>query len=168
VRGHVYETWMETMGTFMCSMGCAAFFKVLPLRIQEFDLNSLTFAQDSRSYLLQVCKQFLKKEDLVFFLSSFVPMINSLDSSRETAAKPGHQDYSMVKAKKYETLQVQIWELMPIFCRFNSARYSEAVATIIGYLEPMVNKNILGLRITALKTFSEIISHCKNTKVVTD
>ena len=61
-----------------------------------------------------------------------------------------------------------MWELMPIFCRYNSAKYSQAVATLIGYLEPMINKNTLNLRNVALKTFSEIILHCKVTKQVTE
>ena len=105
---------------------------------------------------------------MVFFLQYFVPLINQLDTFRIQTATPGHPDFSMVKSKKYETLIVQIWELLPIFCRFNSPKYSEAVATVIGYLEPMVNKNTLGLRVLALKTFSEIIDHCKKTKVVTE
>jgi len=39
---------------------------------------------------------------------------------------------------------------------------------LLGYLEPMVNKNILGLRCLALKAFSELINHCRNTAVVTE
>ena len=39
---------------------------------------------------------------------------------------------------------------------------------MLGYLEPMVNKNILGLRCLALKAFSELINHCRNTAVVTE
>jgi len=39
---------------------------------------------------------------------------------------------------------------------------------LLGYLEPMVNRNILGLRCLALKAFSELINHCRNTAVVTE
>ena len=34
------------------------------------------------------------------------------------------------------------------------------------YLEPILNDDILGLRNTALKTFSDLIRHCRNTDVV--
>ena len=36
------------------------------------------------------------------------------------------------------------------------------------FLDPIINKNLLGLRSVALKTFSSIIDHCRNTKVVDD
>jgi hypothetical protein len=38
----------------------------------------------------------------------------------------------------------------------------------LGDLEAMVNKNDYGLRSLALRVFSEVISHCKNTPVVTE
>lgn len=44
------------MGTFMQVMGPDRFFTHLPLLLLDFDLNSLTYAQDSRSYLLHVAR----------------------------------------------------------------------------------------------------------------
>ena len=52
VRGYAYEAWEDCLGAFMQVMGPAAFFKHLPMRLLDFDLNSLSYAQDSRSYLL--------------------------------------------------------------------------------------------------------------------
>lgn len=51
-----YNTWQDTLGSFLDCMGPARFFKVLPLKLCDFDMNSLTYAQDSRSYLLTVMK----------------------------------------------------------------------------------------------------------------
>ena len=63
---------------------------------------------------------------------------------------------------------MQIWELLPIFCRMNSLKLSHAFASLLGDLEQMVNKNDFGLRTLALRSFSELINHCKNTSAVTE
>lgn len=57
---------------------------------------------------------------------------------------------------------------MPIFVRYNSPQLSSAFATLLQHLEPMINKNTFGLRNLALKTFTELINHCRNTAVVTE
>ena len=51
-----YEVWKDCLGAFMTTMGPKRFFTELPLRLTEFDLYSLTYAQDSRSYLIQIFK----------------------------------------------------------------------------------------------------------------
>ena len=61
-----------------------------------------------------------------------------------------------------------MWELLPIFCRFNSPQLSGAFASLLPSLEPMVNRNDYGLRSVALRSFSELINHCRNTSVVTE
>lgn len=43
---------------------------------------------------------------------------------------------------------------------------SDCFAEILKYLEPILNKNLFGLRTMALKTFSALISHCRSTKHV--
>jgi len=67
-------------------------------------MNSLTYAQDSRSYLLHIARQKLKRADLVFFVEKLVPLIKQLDTSRLVCLRQNKEDYSQVKAKKYETL----------------------------------------------------------------
>lgn len=91
-----------------------------------------------------------------------------MDNLRKQSENNRHPSFSLTKAKKYETLIIQIWELLPIFCRFNSPKLSEAFSALIAYLEVMINKNVLNLRLLALKVFSEIMSHCHKTSVVTD
>lgn len=39
-----YLTWNECIGSFLQAMGAEAFFKVLPLKLTEHDLNSLRYA----------------------------------------------------------------------------------------------------------------------------
>ena len=71
-----------------------------------------------------------------------------------------------IKSKKYETLIVQLWELLPLFCAQNSANMYGCLSKLLPKLDELLNGDQLGLRATALKTFSALISHCKNTKVV--
>ena len=68
-----YTTWNESLGCFLQVMGPEAFFKVLPLNLTDYDLNSLRYAQDSRSYLILVISKYLKQGDLVFFISYLLP-----------------------------------------------------------------------------------------------
>jgi hypothetical protein len=68
-----YTTWNESLGCFLQVMGPEAFFKVLPLHLMDHDMNSLRYAQDSRSYLILVIGKYLKKGDLVFFMSYLLP-----------------------------------------------------------------------------------------------
>lgn len=63
-------------------MGPERFFQILPMNLSELDLNSLRYAQESRSYLILIVHKFLKKADLVFFMQNFVPQINALNQLR--------------------------------------------------------------------------------------
>lgn len=54
VNKESYEAWTDTLGTFMKVLGPQVFFSNLPLRLCSFDLNSLSYAQDSGSYLISV------------------------------------------------------------------------------------------------------------------
>jgi len=104
--GKFTTTWEDCLGSFLKVMGTEAFFRTLPLRVCEFDMNSLTYAQDSRSYLIQIVKQKLPKADMVFFTQSLIPIINEIDGHRVKSLNRNNPDYSIVKAKKYETLIV--------------------------------------------------------------
>jgi hypothetical protein len=43
---------------------------------------------------------------------------------------------------------------------------SDCFASILKYLDPIISKNVLGLRNVGLKVFSSLIQHCRKTKVV--
>ena len=49
-----FVSWNECIGAFMRVMGPTEFFKTLPMRLLDHDMNSLKFAQESRSFLLPV------------------------------------------------------------------------------------------------------------------
>lgn len=89
-----------------------------------------------------------------------------LNKAKESEEQSSGKD--SIKSKKFETLMLQVWELMPNFCRSNSANLSQSFSSLLPYIEKMINENIMGLRTLALRTFSELISHCKNTSVVTE
>jgi hypothetical protein len=92
-------------------------------------------------------------------------MILALDQQRQ--AQLATRQGSEIKAKKYEALVIQIWHLLPNFCHYNSPKLSSAFATIIKYIEPMINQNVLSLRPLGLRVYSELISHCRSTTEVT-
>ena len=70
-----YDAWEDCLGAFMQSMGPTKFFEQLPLKLLDYDLNSLTYAQDSRSYLLHICRQKLRTADIVYFAEFCIPMV---------------------------------------------------------------------------------------------
>jgi len=87
---HHYIAWTNCIGAFMTKLGGKKFFTILPLRLIEFDLNSLTYAQDSRSFLLLLIQRHLKIDaNLDFFVEYFLPMILQLDKMRELEQKQG-------------------------------------------------------------------------------
>jgi len=93
----------------------------------------------------------------------FLPIILQIDKLRELEAKGKGSD---IKVKKYETMLVQIWQLLPKFCSSNSPNMRDCFIELLKYLEPILNNDLLSLRNTALKTFSTLIKHCRHTKVV--
>ena len=118
-----YKPWIECIGSFLLAMGCPKFFEALPLQLLEHDLTSLSYAQDSRSYLIPLVEQQLQEPgkgqgDLAFYVQYFLPIIMALDHKRQ--AELATREGSPIKAKKYEALIVQIWNLLPNFCHYNS------------------------------------------------
>ena len=60
----------------MNKMGGRKFFGILPLRLIDFDLNSLTYSQDSRSWMLTTVGKHLKEDcNLDFYIEYFLPII---------------------------------------------------------------------------------------------
>lgn len=89
----------------MSKIGGRNFFKILPLRLIEFDLNSLTYSQDSRSWLLPIVTKHLSIDaNLDFYVEYFLPVVLQLDKMRELENK--NKNGSQIKVKKYETMLV--------------------------------------------------------------
>tara|TARA_B110000285_G_C15067454_1_gene585974 strand:+ start:700 stop:1176 length:477 start_codon:yes stop_codon:yes gene_type:complete len=47
-----YQAWTACVGAFMKRLGGRKFFQIVPLQIVQHDLNSLRYAQDSKSWTL--------------------------------------------------------------------------------------------------------------------
>lgn len=77
-----YKTWTSCIAAFLQAVREQKFFAALPLKLLDFDLGSLTFAQDSRSYLIPVIKEHLLNGDLAFYVQYFLPMILELDQKK--------------------------------------------------------------------------------------
>lgn len=76
VKKAQYPVWTSCIGSFMSKMGGRKFFSVLPLKLIDYDLFSLTYAQDSRSWLLPLIENNLKIDaNLDFYVEYFMPMI---------------------------------------------------------------------------------------------
>ena len=100
-----------------------------------------------------------------YYVAQMLPMIMHLTQMRQLELQEsGGQE--TIKSKKYETLIVQLWELLPLFCKQNSANMYGCLAKLLPKLDELLNGDELGLRTTTLKTFSSLITHCKVTKVV--
>ena len=48
----LFKEWTNCIGGFMTRMGGIKFFQILPVKLIDYDLNSLKYAQDSRSWLI--------------------------------------------------------------------------------------------------------------------
>jgi hypothetical protein len=56
---------------------------ILKLDLLSHDLNSESYAFDSRSYLLPLLKEFASKEPLEFFTENFIPLADELSNRME-------------------------------------------------------------------------------------
>lgn len=149
----------------MYKTGAPQFFQAMPLQLLENNMNSLTYAQDSRSWLIPVLHQNLKegmKMDLDYFVAHFLPLISKLTQVRLLEL---HEN-SQIKARKYEILIVQLWQLLPLCCNSNCANMFESLSKLLIKLEKLMESDEFGLRHVALKTFSALINHCRTTKSV--
>jgi len=67
------------LGAFLNNFKSEAFFQTVPLEILAYDMNSMSYANDSKSYLLPILKRHLKKDSLMFFTSCYLPLLTNLD-----------------------------------------------------------------------------------------
>ena len=148
--------WLKCMGEFLRAFKCERFFTILPLRLMDYDMNSPTYSFDSRSYLIPVIKDYTKNEPLGFFTDNFLPLVSYLENEM---TKCGNEQ---IKAKKYETLMIQIWDCLPCYLE-NPLDYNTKLGDLLPLLEQLVKTNTYGLRMTALKSFCTMIHYVKTT-----
>ncbi|XP_061914095.1 RRP12-like protein [Entelurus aequoreus] len=90
------------------SMGPEVVLGVVPLNITGYD-DDLEFP---RSWLIPVIRDHVKNTQLGFFISYFLPLASTLKQRAEEFEQAGQK----LEAKVYQTLQLQIWTMLPGFC----------------------------------------------------
>ncbi|XP_029305253.1 RRP12-like protein [Cottoperca gobio] len=90
------------------SMGPEVVLGAVPLNITGFE-DDLEFP---RSWLIPVIRDHVKNTHLGFFGSYFLPLASTLKQRAEELEQAGQK----LEAKVYQTLQTQIWTMLPGFC----------------------------------------------------
>ncbi|KAM4852776.1 RRP12-like protein isoform 2-T2 [Thomomys bottae] len=98
----------QAVGAAVTSMGPEVVLQAVPLEIDGSE-ETLDFP---RSWLLPVIRDHVRETRLAFFTTYFLPLANTLKSKAMDLAQAG----STVESKIYDTLQWQIWTLLPGFC----------------------------------------------------
>ncbi|XP_069574022.1 RRP12-like protein [Brachyistius frenatus] len=90
------------------SMGPEVVLGAVPLNITGYD-DDLEFPH---SWLVPVIRDHVKNTHLGFFASYFLPLASTLKQRAEELQQAGQK----LEAKVYQTLQLQIWTMLPGFC----------------------------------------------------
>uniref|UniRef100_A0A2I2Y3B5 Ribosomal RNA processing 12 homolog n=1 Tax=Gorilla gorilla gorilla TaxID=9595 RepID=A0A2I2Y3B5_GORGO len=98
----------QAVGAAVTSMGPEVVLQAVPLEIDGSE-ETLDFP---RSWLLPVIRDHVQETRLGFFTTYFLPLANTLKSKAMDLAQAG----STVESKIYDTLQWQMWTLLPGFC----------------------------------------------------
>ncbi|XP_029031381.1 RRP12-like protein [Betta splendens] len=90
------------------NMGPEVVLGAVPLNITGSE-DDLEFP---RSWLIPVIRDHVKNTSLSFFMSYFLPLASTLRQRAEEFEQAGQK----LEAKVYQTLQLQIWTMLPGFC----------------------------------------------------
>ncbi|XP_031434840.1 RRP12-like protein isoform X2 [Clupea harengus] len=97
------------VGSAVESMGPELVLKAVPLLITGHQ-DDLEFP---RSWLVPVIRDHVKNTQLAFFSTYFLPLANTLKQRAEELDQGGQK----LESKVYQTLQQQIWTMLPGFCQ---------------------------------------------------
>ena len=96
-------------GSAVTALGPKLFLEVVPLNIDGTESD-----QDfPRSWFLPLFKRYIKKSELQFFIDYFLPLSSKFRLKSEELKAFGR----LVEATAYNTLQMQCWDLLPVFCK---------------------------------------------------
>lgn len=161
IKKNAYKAWIDCQGKFLEKYKSEVFFKALPMKLLDYDLNSEGYSLESRSYMIPVIQKYVRSEPLCFFIDNFMPLIQLLSK-----AKKGYEkEKQLIKIKKYETLIMQIWEIFPSYCGdIKSYQYTDTV-----YLQELMKKwdkiiaqNLYNGRSVILKNLCVLIDFYKS------
>ncbi|KAM4637106.1 RRP12-like protein [Discoglossus pictus] len=98
----------QAVGAAVASMGPEVVLKAVPLQIDGTE-DTCDFP---RSWLVPVIRDNVKNTELDFFTRYFLPLAASIKNRAGELTQAGRN----LEAKVYETLQWQIWTMLPGFC----------------------------------------------------
>ncbi|XP_018428299.1 PREDICTED: RRP12-like protein isoform X1 [Nanorana parkeri] len=138
----------HTVGAAVESMGPEVVLKAIPLQIDGTE-ETCDFP---RSWLVPVIRDHVKNTELAFFTRYFLPLAAKLKNQAGELAKAGRN----LEAKIYETLQWQIWTMLPGFCTkpTDVAVSFKGIARILG----MAISDRPDLRLTVCQALRTLIS----------
>uniref|UniRef100_A0A3Q3WNJ1 Uncharacterized protein n=1 Tax=Mola mola TaxID=94237 RepID=A0A3Q3WNJ1_MOLML len=96
------------VGSAVESMGPQVVLGAIPLNITGYE-DDLEFP---RSWMVPVIRDHVKNTHLGFFTSYFLPLASTFKQRAEELEQAGQK----LEAKVYQTLQLQIWTMLPGFC----------------------------------------------------
>lgn len=97
-----------TVGAAVESMGPEVVLRAVPLQIDGAE----DISDFQRSWLVPVIRDYVKNTELDFFTRYFLPLAEKLKTQASELTEAGRT----LEAKIYETLQWQIWTMLPGFC----------------------------------------------------
>lgn len=100
------------IGAAISTFGPDQVLTIAPLEILQHPLNDTSYEQKSRSWLLLVLKDSIRRTSLSIFANSFLSLASALKARATEATKADSQ----VLSKRYLTLLEQVWALLPGFC----------------------------------------------------
>ncbi|XP_057703940.1 RRP12-like protein [Corythoichthys intestinalis] len=141
------------VGSAVESMGPEVVLGAVPLNITGYD-DDLEFP---RSWLVPVIRDHVKNTHLSFFISYFLPLASTLKQRAEELEQAGQN----LEAKVYQTLQLQIWTMLPGFCTCPVDLVSsfKGIARSLG----MAINEQPDLRLTVCQTLRTVINKSCNT-----
>ncbi|XP_074532460.1 RRP12-like protein [Halichoeres trimaculatus] len=138
------------------SMGPEVVLGAVPLNITGYE-DDLEFP---RSWLVPVIRDHVKNTQLGFFTSYFLPLASTLKQRAEELEQAGQK----LEAKVYQTLQLQIWTMLPGFCTcpVDLLASFKGIARVLG----MAINERPDLRLTVCQALRTIINKSCSTEEV--
>ena len=106
------ESFKKLMAGVVATIGCEAFFNILPLRPHCVPIESQNFLELSRSWLLQVIYDELEVGDISYFFRVFFPIMEEIEKIQNDYLSQG----LISSGQKYSVLINQVWSCFPSFC----------------------------------------------------
>ncbi|XP_053548481.1 RRP12-like protein [Bombina bombina] len=138
----------QAVGAAVASMGPEVVLKAIPLQIDgKEDIGDF-----QRSWLVPVIRDNVKNTELGFFTRYFLPLASNIKTRAGELANDGRN----LEAKIYETLQWQIWTMLPGFCTnpTDTAASFKGIARTLG----MAISDRPDIRLTVCQALRTLIS----------